>query len=138
MESEVHWLIPQRIIRVAPQGQLTAAALDAAVEHSRHALAHETAHPVHILLDLTATQRDETLIVKIKQTVDELRGLQPAPPRAGWTIVIDTMPNQIVKSIGASITQAIRVRTRFVTQVVDAVEFLEKIDPTLSSAGTAE
>jgi hypothetical protein len=44
------------------------------------------------------------------------------------------MPNQIVKAIGASITQVIRIRTRFVTHVDEAVDFLRKFDSSLPTS----
>jgi hypothetical protein len=50
---------------------------------------------------------------------------------AGWTVIADPLPNQIVKSIGATATQVIRVRTRFITSVEEGVAFLRQIDETL-------
>ncbi|MCA9903165.1 MAG: hypothetical protein KC547_04855 [Anaerolineae bacterium] len=134
MHSDVRWLIPDRVFCMRLAGTLTPENLDAALAQCRALLAQDHVAPVHVILDLTATQRDETMIVKLKQSVDELRKMHPPPPQAGWTIIADSMPNQIVKSIGASITQVIKIRTRFTTGVQEGLDFLRRIDATLPAA----
>ncbi|MCC6614761.1 MAG: hypothetical protein IT320_14875 [Anaerolineae bacterium] len=135
MQFEARWLVPNRVYCLSLQGRLTAESLDEALARCRVVVAQERAEPVHVILDLTATQRDETMIVRLKQAVDELRKMHPAPPLAGWTVIADTMPNQIVKSIGASITQVIKIRTRFTTSVQEGLDFLRRIDSSLPAAG---
>ena len=134
MPFDARWLIPNRVFCLGLQGSLTAESLDSALAECRTVLAQAHEAPVHIILDLTATQRDESMIVKLKQSVDELRKMHPAPPHAGWTVIADAMPNQIVKSIGASITQVIKIRTRFTTGVQEGLDFLRRIDSTLPAA----
>lgn len=134
MHMEVRWLIAKRIVCISLIGELTEQALDQAVDQARVLLANAPANAVHVLLDITHAQRDDSIIPRLKRAVDEMRGLQPPPPLAGWTIVADPMPNQIVKAIGASITQVIRIRTRFVTHVDEAVDFLRKFDSSLPAS----
>jgi len=136
MHFDARWLIPNRVFCLSLQGTLTAESLDDALTRCRAVLVQERETPVHVILDLTSTQRDETMIVRLKQAVDELRKMHPAPPRAGWTVIADPMPNQIVKSIGASITQVIKIRTRFTTGVQEGLDFLRRIDSSLPAADT--
>ncbi len=131
MAFEAVWLIPERVFCIRLSGTLTAEALDEALTRFQAVLKRESSLATHVILDLTPSQRDETLLPKLKKTIDELRNMHPPAPRAGWTVIVDTMPNQIVKSIGASITQVIRIRTRFLTNVDEALPFLRQIDATL-------
>ena len=131
MTFESVWLIPERVYRIRLFGELTAESLDEALAQFQAVLGREFSLPTHVILDLTTSQRDETSLPKLKKSIDELRKLHPPVPRAGWTVIADTMPNQIVKSIGASVTQVIRIRTRFLTSSDEAIEFLRQIDATL-------
>jgi hypothetical protein len=134
MAFESGWMIPERVYCVRLSGELTAASLDEALAQFQVVLGRDSSLATHVILDLTPARRDETILPKLKKTIDELRKMHPPVPRAGWTVIADTMPNQIVKSIGASVTQVIRIRTRFLTDSDEALTFLRQIDTTLPPA----
>jgi hypothetical protein len=128
---ETRWLVAGRIFCVTIRGALTLDLLQAALDQFRAVLNGVTDKPVHCVLDLTPATRNDEILHDVKLAVDVLRKMQPALPLAGWTVIADPLPNQIVKSIGATATQVIRVRTRFITSVEEGVAFLRQIDETL-------
>jgi hypothetical protein len=132
MALDVRWLIAGRIVYIAPQGELDADALSEVVARARDVFTPTQVVPIHLIVDLNHAQREDTLIPALKEMLELVRKLQPAPPLAGWTIFLDPAPNQIVKSIGASATQVIRLRTRYMSEMALAVEFLYEIDETLT------
>jgi hypothetical protein len=132
MLLDARWLIPGRVYYLAPHGMLDAVTLSAVLERAQAIFPSFQSSVIHLILDFNNAQREESLIPQLKAALDAVRKLHPAPPLAGWTIIIDPAPNQIVKSIGASATQVIRLRTRYMSELAPALEFLYGVDETLS------
>jgi len=125
MAHEISWLVPNKVINMYVNGDMT---LESLVAFSDDVIQHIEASDaplVHLLID----ERDMGgFPSQIKRVLDSAQFLRH--PRLGWFVIYGT-DNKVLKFISYMVAQVAHIRhRRFVTQE-EALAFLQTIDSTL-------
>ncbi|MBI1258327.1 MAG: hypothetical protein GC204_12715 [Chloroflexi bacterium] len=125
MEHQISWIIPQRVILIQLSGVVEEAGFR---EHDLKVLQMlEAGDPnaalIHEILLLDKLENSASIRMMMSLSY-------PKHPRTGWMIAVG-VKNPITKMVGNIATQILKVRTREMPTVEEALAFLFDIDSTL-------
>lgn len=126
----VRWLIPERVIYIKAQGTLDVS--DRETAHSQIiGLIHSCATPsVHLISD---TKQMTYIPWSVFNRPSGLAG----HPRRGWWFNIGTVPTMRIRWLSRFLARLSRRRYIHCESLDEALQMLQKLDPTLPDLGTA-
>ena len=125
MSHEISWLVPNKVVNMYVNGEMTLESLAAFSQDVIRYIEASDAPLVHLLIDERDMGGFPGQIKRVLDTAEFLRH-----PRLGWFVIYGT-DNKILKFISYMVAQVVQIRhRRFVTQA-EAIAFLQGIDATL-------
>ena len=132
MAYEIAWLVENRIIHVAINGDITVDVLNAMTDDVVRLLDGNNTSQVHLLINDKHIKVVPKQILKMLNTSRSLRH-----PRLGWLIIYGT-DNKLFRFLTQMLSRMINLKHRRFLTLEESVAFLQTIDETLQVLDTSQ
>jgi len=126
MAYEISWLVENRIIHVAINGDITVDVLNAMTDDVVRLLDGTNTTHIHLLINDKQIKVVPKQILKMLNTSRSLRH-----PRLGWLIIYGT-DNKLFRFLTQMLSRMINLKHRRFLTREEAIAFLQTVDTTLS------